>query len=302
MRFVTFEHGGSVRAGVLFGDASKADDVVYDLANVSMRGALGDVPADLGRMIEAGLPKISRDIAAHGVKAAAKLHCGNVRLLAPLPEPRRIIGVAHNYRDALRERGMEPPTSPIVFEKFPSSVIADGETVVLPKGIGGVTYEAELAVVIGVGGENIPVENALAHVAGYAALNDISASEMIKADGHFRRGKNLPTFCPFGPFLASTDEIPDPQSLTVELWMGGAKLQDGTTAEMLFGVTELISILSGQSPLQPGDVIASGTPGGVAPVRKPPTWMRPGADLVMTVQGVGTLSNPVAEGAPLDEQ
>lgn len=301
MRFVTFEHEGTSRAGVLVGDAASPDDAVYDLAHAAMRNALAGISAEVSKLVEADLAEIVRSISSHGLKAAARQRLGDIKLLAPIPAPRRIFGIAHNYNDALRERGMSPPASPILFDKLPSTVISTGEPVILPKGIGGVTYEAELAVVIGTGGTNIPVEAALSHVAGYAAFNDISASELIKSDGNFLRGKNLPTFGPFGPYLASAKEIPDPQGLKVWLTMGGQRLQNSTTAEMLFGVAELISILSADQRLEPGDMIASGTPGGVAPVRIPPTWMCPGADIVMSVEGLGILTNPVVEGPPIND-
>jgi 2,4-diketo-3-deoxy-L-fuconate hydrolase len=299
LRFVTFSHGGETRAGVLTGDARHTDDTIHDLAHPAQNAALGGTAPDLQQMLERGLGDVVTAIAAHGLANEAELWLGDVKLLAPIPAPRRIFGIAHNYKDALRERGMAPPADPVQFDKFGSTVIATGEPIVLPKGIGGVTYEAELAAVIGRGGENIAPDGALGHVAGYAAFNDISASELIKRDGNFTRGKNLPSFGPFGPYLASADEIEDPQRLRVWLDMDGQRLQDSTSAEMLFDVATLISILSTQTRLEPGDVIATGTPAGVAPVRTPPTWLRPGASVTMGVEGLGQLENPVVEGPPL---
>ncbi|MEK9755261.1 MAG: fumarylacetoacetate hydrolase family protein, partial [Rhodospirillaceae bacterium] len=239
MRFVTFSHGGSTRTGVLSGDAASPDDIIHDLAYPAQKAALGGTPADMQSMLARGLEHLVTAISAHGLRPEAGLRLGDVQLMAPIPVPRRIFGIAHNYKDALRERGMEPPAAPIQFDKFGTTVVATDEPIVLPQGIGGVTYEAELAAVIGRAGANIAREAALGHVAGYGAFNDISASELIKRDGNFTRGKNLPTFGPFGPYLASADEIADPQRLRVWLDMDGERLQDSTSAEMLFDVATL---------------------------------------------------------------
>jgi 2,4-didehydro-3-deoxy-L-rhamnonate hydrolase len=296
MRFVTFAHGGSERAGVLVGDASAADDAVFDLAAGCMRGALGGVRPQIADFVGAGLQSIAAAINQHGLHEDARLALKDILLSAPIPRPRRIIGIAHNYRCALRERGMELPAAPVVFVKKPETVVGPGTPVVLPAGIGGVTYEAELAVVLGKRGQNIPVAEALSFVALVGIMNDVSASELIRKDGRFDRGKNQPTFAPFGPYLATVDEAGDLQQLKVRFEMDGVVLQDSTTAEMLFGVAELIALLSRDEALEIGDVIATGTPAGVAPLRKPPTWIRPGSVLCASVEGLGKLCNPVIEG------
>jgi 2-keto-4-pentenoate hydratase/2-oxohepta-3-ene-1,7-dioic acid hydratase in catechol pathway len=294
MRFITFRHAGVARAGILDGPGT-----VVDLGHESMRDALSGLEPRVERFVEHGLDRVAGAIARHGVAGAARLPLAAVELLAPL-RPARIVGVAYNYYDALAERNLAPPAEPVLFIKKPETVIGPGEPIVLPAGVGGVTYEAELAVLIGRECREVSVADALAHVAGYAAFNDVSASEMIRRDGHFERGKNLPTFGPFGPYLATADEIADPQALALGLTMDGERLQDGNTADMLFGAADLIAFLSRRMVLRPGDLIATGTPAGVAPVRNPPTWMRPGSTLSMWVEGLGTLSNPVVEGAPLD--
>jgi 2,4-didehydro-3-deoxy-L-rhamnonate hydrolase len=296
MRFVTFCHHGVERAGVLVGDGSAESDSVFDLAHRSMVAALGGAEPQVGALIETGLDRIAAAIERHGLREEARLTLSDITLKAPVPRPRRILGIAHNYRDAIRERGIEPPAAPVVFDKHPDTVIGPGAAVVLPAGIGGVTYEAELAVVIGTGGRDIKVSEALSHVVAAAVFNDISASELIRKDGRFDRGKNLPTFGPFGPFLATLDELGDVQRLRVAFEMDDVKLQDSSTAEMLFGVAELVAILSRATALEPGDVIATGTPAGVAPVRQPHTWIHPGARLCASVEGLGTLRNPVIEG------
>ncbi|MGP1679543.1 MAG: fumarylacetoacetate hydrolase family protein [Burkholderiales bacterium] len=277
------------------------------------------------------MDQIAAAIARHGLREEARFARGDVSLMAPISHPRRIIGIAHNYLDAIRERGIETPVEPVVFIKNPDTVIGPDAPVVLPEGIGGVTYEAELAVVIGKAGRDIGVADALSYVVAGGVFNDISASELIRRDGSFVRGKNLPTFGPFGPFIATVDEIGNLQQLAVQFEMNGSLLQDSNTAEMLFGVAELVAILSRKYRLEVGDVIATGTPAGVAPARTPrrydrgcavprlpfrarssmtpstttanapartpPTWIHPGALMCASVEGLGRLCNPVIKGA-----
>lgn len=296
MKFVSFTTQGFVRAGVLLAaDSGKADQVV-DLAHPSMRAALRGAEPQMLALIEAGLPAVMENIDRHGPTEEAMLPLNSVTLAAPLPEPRRIFGIAHNYRDALAERGMAPPDKPVLFMKAPRTVAGAGQAVVLPEGIGGVTYEAELAAVIGARAENVGTDRALDHVAAYGCFNDISASELIKADGHFDRGKNFPTFGPFGPYLASSDEVRNPHALAVCLKVDGRVLQSGSTRDMLFDVADLVAYLSGLQALEPGDVIATGTPAGVAALHKPPAWLKPGSTVEVEVEGLGRLRNPIIEG------
>lgn len=300
MKFVTFSAQGFGRAGVLLGDGSGAGDRIVDLAHPTMREALRGGAPQLQAMIEAGLAGVVKDISAHGLSEAATLPLHSVTLLAPLPEARRIFGIAHNYRDALAERGMAPPEKPVLFMKAPRTITATGQNVVLPAGIGGVTWEAELAAVIGTRADKVGKDRALDHVAGYGCFNDISASEIIKADGNFDRGKNFITFGPFGPFLASSDEIPDPHALLVTLKVDGLTMQSGSTRNMLFGVADLVCYLSARQPLEPGDIIATGTPAGVAGMHKPPAWLKPGSLIEVEVEGLGRLINPITEGPAPD--
>ena len=295
MRFVTFVTDGNVRAGLLEGDLGDAGARVVDLAHPAFASALGGTPPQVLGLVEAGLQAIAQRLAVTKIPPAARSPLADVRLLAPIPRPRRIVAAAHNYRCALAERGMVDPETPVLFEKGVDTVVGPGEAVVLPAGVGGVTYEAELAVVIGRRTHRVAPEDALDHVAGYAVLNDISASEVIRADKDFARGKNFPTFAPFGPYLATPDEIGDPQALTVRFAMDGHVLQSGSTADMVFTVADLIARLSDAGPLEPGDVIATGTPAGVAPLRTPPTWLRDGAAMEASVEGLGVLCNPVVE-------
>ncbi len=300
MRFVSFSERGFVRAGVLIGSGTGATDRIVDLAHPLMHAALRGAQPDMQSLLDKGLPEIVDSISAHGLPETARLSVDAVTLMAPLPAPRRIFGIAHNYRDALAERGMAPPEKPVLFMKAPRTITGNGQAVVLPAGIGGVTYEAELAAVIGTRADNVSEDRALDHVAAYGCFNDISASEIIKADGHFDRGKNFATFGPFGPFLASRDEVEDPHALTVSLKVDGRTLQSGSTRNMLFDVADLVAYLSTLQTLEPGDVIATGTPAGVAALHKPPAWLKPGSTVEVEVEGLGRLHNPIIEGPAPD--
>jgi 2,4-diketo-3-deoxy-L-fuconate hydrolase len=300
MKFVSFSADGFARAGVLLGDGGGPNDKVVDLAHASMHEALRGATPQLQALIEAGLPTAVESISAHGLAEAATLPLSSVTLLAPLRSPRHIFGIAHNYRDALAERGMPHPEKPVLFMKAPRTITGPGQPIVLPAGIGGVTWEAELAAVIGVRAEKVTKQRALDHVAAYGCFNDISASEIIKADGHFDRGKNFATFGPLGPFLASGDEVPDPHALNVTLKVDGRTMQSGSTRDMLFGVADLICYLSSLQALEPGDIIATGTPAGVAGLHKPPAWLKPGSTVEVEVQGLGRLINPITEGPAPD--
>lgn len=296
MKFVTFSESGRARAGVLIGDGAGPMDHVVDLAHPAMHPALDGIEPQMQSLLDAGLPGIIQAIEAHGLIGKAELPLASVDLLAPLPRPRRIFGIAHNYRDALAERGMPPPREPVLFMKAPGTIIGPGEAIVLPAGIGGVTYEAELAAVIGTHAERVSRDQALGHVAAYGCFNDISASDVIKADGRFDRGKNFTTFGPFGPFLVSSDDVADPLALQVTLQVDSRELQHGSTSNMMFGVADLVSWLSHRQPLAPGDIIATGTPAGVAALHKPPAWLKPGSIVDMQVEGLGRLVNPIIEG------
>lgn len=296
MRFVTFDDGAGARAGLL----APEGDRLLDLAHPAVAGGLGGVAPQLLALVEAGLDRVVGALRPEDAPEDAWRPLADASLLAPLPRPHRIAAVAYNYRDAIAERGLALPDAPVLFEKRPETVVGPGATVFLPPGIGGVTYEAELAAVIGRPARHVKAEQALDHVAGYFAFNDVSASAIIRADGNFERGKNFPTFGPSGPWLASADEISDPHALSVRMTVSGVVRQMSSTAQMLFGVAELIAFLSDRGDgLRAGDVIATGTPAGVAPAQVPPTWIRPGDSLEVEVEGLGVLVNPVVEGSPL---
>lgn len=213
-------------------------------------------------------------------------------LPAPL-RPGKIVCVGLNYRDHAEESGQPVPTSPVLFAKLPSSVIGHLDDIVLPRFSDQVDYEAELAVVIGRRAQKVEVAEALDHVLGYTCLNDVSARDLQFADGQWVRAKSLDTFCPIGPHIVTADEIPDPQALAIRCVVNGEVVQDSSTKEMVFGVAELVSFISQGITLEPGDVIATGTPPGVGFARTPPVFLQPGDRVRVEIDGVGVLENGV---------
>lgn len=215
----------------------------------------------------------------------------------PIPRPGKIICVGRNYADHAAETGSEVPKSPILFSKFATAVIGPGDRVERPRGILDLDYEAELAVVIGTAGRHIAEADALSHVAGYMCADDISARTAQLGDGQWLRGKSFDTFCPTGPYLVTADEVPDPQALRIRCRVDGETRQDSNTAHMVFGVAELIAFCSRAFTLEPGDVILTGTPDGVALGMKEPRWLQPGQTVEVEIDGLGVLANPIVDEA-----
>jgi 2-keto-4-pentenoate hydratase/2-oxohepta-3-ene-1,7-dioic acid hydratase in catechol pathway len=214
-------------------------------------------------------------------------------LAAPVPRPPKIICIGLNYRDHAEESNMTIPEVPTVFSKYATSVIGPRAPIVLPKNSTKPDYEAEMAVVIGRGGRNIPESRWREHVFGYTVVNDVSARDFQMATSQWMIGKTFDTFCPMGPAVVTADEIEDPHTLRITLTINGETLQDSNTANLIFRVPKLIAYLSSVFTLEPGDIISTGTPAGVGFARKPPRWLQPGDEISVTVEGVGTLVNPV---------
>jgi 2-keto-4-pentenoate hydratase/2-oxohepta-3-ene-1,7-dioic acid hydratase in catechol pathway len=205
----------------------------------------------------------------------------------------KIVCVGLNYVDHAREVGLELPERPLLFAKWENAVVDDGAAIVIPPGVGDVDYEAELAVVMGSRVKGASVENALEAVAGYTCLNDVSSREVQFSDGQWTRSKSFDTFCPMGPRVVPRDEIADPQALRIACRVNGETRQDSTTANMIFGVAEIISFATQAITLEPGDVIATGTPAGVAMGQPEPRYLRPGDTVEVEIEGIGVLTNPV---------
>ena len=212
-----------------------------------------------------------------------------------IPRPGKIVCVGLNYRDHAAEGGMDLPKAPLLFAKWANTLIGDGDAIVLPPESKQVDYEAELGVVIGAKAKRVSEGDALDHVAGYICVNDVSARDLQFADGQWTRGKSPDTFCPVGPRLVPREEIADPQALAIRCLVNGQVLQDSSTAQMIFSVAEIIAYTSQIITLEPGDLIATGTPAGVGVFRDPKVLLSDGDEVAVEIEGVGTLTNPVTK-------
>jgi 2-keto-4-pentenoate hydratase/2-oxohepta-3-ene-1,7-dioic acid hydratase in catechol pathway len=291
MRLLRYKkHDGEILLGAL------RDTSVIDLEAAARSLA---VPAknfaDMNYFLSAGDPALQqahellKDAPPSTITPLSKL-----KLRAPLPHPGKIIAVGLNYRDHSIESGAkEPPKTPMIFAKFTTSLCGPGDAIVIPAGDPQVDYEAELAVVIGKKAKLIPAAEAMGYVAGYMPLNDVSARAWQFADKQWVRGKSCDTFCPTGPYLTTRDEVPDPHALSISARVNGATLQDSNTSKMIFKIPELIEFISASITLEPGDIIATGTPEGVGVFRTPPIFLKPGDVVEVEIQNLGVLQNPV---------
>ncbi|ELZ78974.1 fumarylacetoacetate hydrolase domain containing 2A [Haloferax volcanii DSM 14919] len=216
----------------------------------------------------------------------------DVKLLAPVPRPGKIVCVGLNYHDHAEEQDEEVPERPLLFGKAGTSVTNPGDPIVHPAAIDEVDYEVELGVVIGQTAKNVDAEDAFDYVAGYTAINDVSGRDAQFDDGQFFRGKSYDTFAPMGPTFVPEDDL-DPHNLDVACRVNGETKQESNTSEFIFGVDEVVEYISNITTLRPGDVISTGTPGGVGIFRDPPELLEPGDSVDVEIEGIGTLTNPV---------
>ncbi|GED86812.1 fumarylacetoacetate hydrolase family protein [Streptomyces sp. NPDC091412] len=263
-----------------------ATGVLRDLSGVvpDIDGALLADDAALGRIRDAAAAGELPALEGAGSDAAAS------RIGPPLARIGKIVCIGLNYHDHARETGAEPPAEPVIFLKAPDTVVGPNDTVLVPRGAAKTDWEVELAVVIGRTARCLEShEEALAHVAGYAVAHDVSEREFqIERGGTWDKGKNCETFNPFGPWLVTADEVPDPQALPLRLWVNGELKQNGTTADQIFPVAEVVRYVSQFMTLYPGDVINTGTPAGVAlgqPEPKP--YLRAGDVVELEIEGLG---------------
>jgi 2-keto-4-pentenoate hydratase/2-oxohepta-3-ene-1,7-dioic acid hydratase in catechol pathway len=290
MKVATFRWGGRRCVGVVSADERDITPLAVPAERAAQEGALALVEAaGEGRLIAPA--------------SSPRLPLAAVELEAPLPRPRRnIFCVGRNYRAHARELAStvfadvakKDDGWPIVFTKVPECVIGPGKPIVLPsRDISAqIDYEAELAVVIGRGGVNIPASRAMDHVWGYTIVNDVTARDVQQRHVQWDLGKSFDTFCPMGPWLVSADEL-DGRNTRVRCWVNGELRQDGCTRDLIFGIPELIETISRGITLFPGDVIATGTPAGVGMAMSPPRWLKRGDTVRIEVDGVGVLENPV---------
>ena len=284
MRIVTFQaHGLHAAPGLVRGED------VFMLSAAGFADTLSVIRA--GR---AGRGRIEELLAAPPANACFRL--SSVQLLAPIPRPPKIICIGLNYRDHAAETRSEVPKVPIVFAKYANTIIGPGAPIVLPRNSLKPDYEAEFAFVVGPGGRHIPAAKWREHVYGYLCFNDVSARDFQLATSQWTLGKTFDTFAPTGPWLTTADEIADPHQLDIQLSIGGEVLQKSNTKNLIFGVPELIEYLSSVMTLEPGDIVTTGTPAGVGLGRHPHRWLKPGEEVVVEIEGLGTLRNPtVAE-------
>jgi 2-keto-4-pentenoate hydratase/2-oxohepta-3-ene-1,7-dioic acid hydratase in catechol pathway len=213
---------------------------------------------------------------------------------APVPRPGKLVCIGLNYRDHAEESGLALPKAPVIFSKFSRCVIAPGEPIVIPPSSERVDYEAELAVVIGRRATRVTADRAYDYVLGYTALNDVTARDFQFGDGQWQRGKSCDTFAPMGQTIVTTDEITDPHALRISLTLNGAVMQDSSTSELIFRIPALIEYITASTTLEPGDVIATGTPAGVGFARKPPVFLKAGDQVEVMIERIGGVGNPVA--------
>jgi 2-keto-4-pentenoate hydratase/2-oxohepta-3-ene-1,7-dioic acid hydratase in catechol pathway len=282
MRLISYRADGGDCLGIVSGDRW-----------LPAEGLDPGAPRTMAGLLSAGAAGVDLLRAAAGDRIATEGRpLAEIELLAPVPRPGKVVAIGRNYRDHTTEEGVEPPKAPLIFSKWASCVIGpDDEIRWDPQLTDQVDYEAELAVVIGRTARRVSPADALDYVLGYTCLNDVSARDLQFGDGQWVRGKSLETFCPMGPALITADEIPDPQNLAISCRVDGRIMQEASTADMYFGVAEIISFCSQAFRLDPGDVIATGTPGGVGIFRDPPILLGDGDEVVVEIERIGRLRN-----------
>jgi 2,4-didehydro-3-deoxy-L-rhamnonate hydrolase len=283
VRLISVQSSAGERLGVLSDDHWVPAEDLLTAGPRTISDLLRGDPADLDALRVAAshvrMPEVGRVLAPGD-------------LLAPVPSPGKVVAIGRNYREHAAEEGVEPPTAPLIFAKWPSAVVGHGADIRWdPALTTQVDYEAELAVVIGRRARRVSEADALAYVLGYTCLNDVSARDLQFGDGQWVRGKSLDTFCPMGPAIVTADEIPDPQRLAIRCVVGDEVLQDANTSQMFFSVAEIVSYCSQAFTLEPGDVIATGTPSGVGAFRTPPRFLTDGDRVVVEIEGLGRLEN-----------
>ncbi|WP_458070860.1 fumarylacetoacetate hydrolase family protein [Rhodanobacter sp. BL-MT-08] len=268
--------------------AIEKDRLFYDLNQLSNR-----FPTDMLGLLEK-LPSLKSDIEAKtdALNPDSALPLG-IMVLCPIEKPGKILCLGLNYDSHASEAGHQVPLYPDIFAKFSNTLIGDGANIVMPRQSVELDYEAELCVVIGKKCRNVTADNALSVVAGYTIMNDVSVRDMQLRSTQATMGKNFDTHGPCGPVIVTSDEIPDPQSLSIELSVNGEIRQRGRTSEMIFSVSDIITFLTSEMTLEPGDLISTGTPAGTGSRSKPPKWLRPGDEVVVDLSSIGRLRNTV---------
>lgn len=267
--------------------AMRRDGSVVDLSSLEVSSKPGSVRGILGRLDEL------RPAIEEALESGPPLDPSTLELGPPVPDPDKVICIGLNYLEHAGEVDMELPAAPILFPKFRNSLIGSGAPIPVPPVTNQVDYEGELGVVIGQRCRNVGEEEALEFVAGYMPVNDVSARDLQMKTSQWTAGKALDGFAPCGPALVTADEVDDVQDLDLTTRLNGEVVQESNTSLMIFPVKTLIAFISSLMTLEPGDVIASGTPSGVGFTREPPLFMHPGDRVAVEIEGIGVLSNPV---------
>jgi len=288
MKLMMFEKGKGAALGLVEGKS------VIDLAAVE-----SSLPKDLASLVAAGPSALGAVKAAAGkAPASAKLALDAVKPALPISPPGKLVCVGLNYALHAKEGGHAIPTYPSFFLRVPTSLVAAGAPVIRPQCSVQIDYECELAIVVGKGGRHIPEDKALDHVFGYTLFNDVSVRDFQRKTSQWTPGKNFDGTGPLGPWIVTADELPPGASgLRIMTRLNGETMQDSNTSDMIFSTARTIALLSEFMTLEPGDVIATGTPSGVAHARKPPPWMKAGDRIEVEVEKIGVLANPVVDEA-----
>ena len=289
MKLITFTQSGSTRIGVL------DQGGVVDLSHVAP-----DLPTDMRAFLEAGRTALETAERA-AARTTDRLALSEVKLVAPILRPPKILAVGLNYRDHIAETGRDTPRFPMIFNKQSTAVTGPTDVIHLPRVSDKLDYEGELAVVIGRRCRHVPKQRAAEVIVGYTIANDVSVRDWQRRVPTFTMGKSFDTHCPLGPCIVTADEIGDPHQLELQTWVNGESRQDSNTRELLFNCFDLVEHLSTAFTLEPGDVIATGTPGGVGAAMKPPRFLQAGDVVKISIAKIGTLENRVIvepEGTP----
>ncbi len=287
MRLVSFSlDGGTPRPGLVSGDE------IIDLTD-----AATGLPPTMAAVLALGPDGLARARAA-GTTTAARHPVEAVRRHAPVPDPPTILAIGMNYRAHVAEMGLEPPEWQYWFNKQRTAIAGPGDAIVVPTVSDMVDYEGELAMVIGRRCQHVPAARFQDVVAGYTVINDVSARDWQWRTPTFTMGKSFDTHAPCGPELVTGDELGDPGGLALRTWVNGDLRQDSSTSDMIFGCAEMIEYLTTAFPLEPGTLIATGTPAGVGAGFDPPRFLAGGDVVRIDIEGVGELSNPVVQGGP----
>lgn len=286
MRLATIQTPAGPRAAVLQGEEC-----------IDLHATRPDLPLSVRELLNAGAGMLRSAADAAARPDAVRYPASSAKLLAPIPDPPKVICIGLNYRDHAAESGASIPREPVLFSKFATAIIGPGEAIHLPAVSREVDYEAELVLVVGKKGRHLSADAAWDHLAGCTIGHDVSARDwQLKKDGkQWMAGKTFDTFAPTGPYLMTIDELGDPHNLSILLRLNGQTMQDSNTRQMIFRAGDLLAYISQVVTLQPGDLIFTGTPSGVGFTRKPPVFLKDGDVVEVEIEKLGILRNPVKQ-------